>query len=250
MSATTLLLRLEGPMQSWGTRSRFTVRDTEQEPSKSGVIGLLCAALGRPRSAPLVDLASLRMGVRVDRPGTLCREYQTAGGSRSEDDPAAGIRLADGKRGKNAVESERYYLADASFLVGLEGPRPVLEALDVALRRPRWALSLGRKSYVPSVPVALPVAPPLGPGLREQPLLGALVSFPVPRNSDTSTEELLRFVLDADAEHGPNEGSESERPDVPVSFEARTFQVRRVRTLWIPAGREGTDAPVANPAQP
>ena len=45
----TLLLRLAGPMQSWGTQSRFTIRDTGYEPSKSGVIGLLCAALGKPR---------------------------------------------------------------------------------------------------------------------------------------------------------------------------------------------------------
>jgi CRISPR system Cascade subunit CasD len=36
-----LLLRLAGPMQAWGTQSRFVNRDTELEPSKSGVIGLL-----------------------------------------------------------------------------------------------------------------------------------------------------------------------------------------------------------------
>ena len=46
---SVLLLRLAGPMQAWGTQSRFTVRDTGLEPSKSGVIGLLCAAL---RSEP------------------------------------------------------------------------------------------------------------------------------------------------------------------------------------------------------
>ena len=33
---STLLMRLAGPMQSWGTQSRFTVRDTGREPSKSG----------------------------------------------------------------------------------------------------------------------------------------------------------------------------------------------------------------------
>src|SRR3990172_4719032 len=45
----TLLLRLVGPMQSWGTTSRFDQRDTGKEPSKSGVIGLLAAALGIDR---------------------------------------------------------------------------------------------------------------------------------------------------------------------------------------------------------
>ena len=44
-----LLLRLAGQMQSWGTQSRFSNRDTDLEPSKSGVIGLLCAAMGIPR---------------------------------------------------------------------------------------------------------------------------------------------------------------------------------------------------------
>ena len=57
----TLLLRLQGPMQSWGTTSRFDERDTQLEPSKSGVLGLLCAALGRNRSEPVQDLAALRM---------------------------------------------------------------------------------------------------------------------------------------------------------------------------------------------
>ena len=36
---STLLLRLAGPMQSWGTDSKFDVRRTGREPSKSGVIG-------------------------------------------------------------------------------------------------------------------------------------------------------------------------------------------------------------------
>ena len=46
---STLLLRLAGPMQSWGTDSKFDVRRTQREPSKSGVIGLVAAALGIPR---------------------------------------------------------------------------------------------------------------------------------------------------------------------------------------------------------
>ena len=42
----TLLLRLAGPMQSWGTQSRFFTRDTGLEPSKSGVIGPALRRLG------------------------------------------------------------------------------------------------------------------------------------------------------------------------------------------------------------
>ena len=75
---SVLLMRLSGPMQAWGVQSRFGVRDTTREPSKSGVVGLLAAALGRPRDAAIDDLAALRMGVRVDREGTLLRDYHTA----------------------------------------------------------------------------------------------------------------------------------------------------------------------------
>src|SRR5260370_17357943 len=88
----TLLLRLAAPMQSWGTQSRFVVRDTGLEPSKSGVIGLLCAALGRPREAPMEDLARLRMGVRVDRGGVMQTDYHTAGGGHRR--PATGYGAA------------------------------------------------------------------------------------------------------------------------------------------------------------
>ncbi|MGH9945529.1 MAG: type I-E CRISPR-associated protein Cas5/CasD, partial [Pyrinomonadaceae bacterium] len=89
----TLLLRLAGPMQSWGAQSRFREREAGREPSKSGVVGLLCAALGKPRDEgngddgngdkfpALARLAALRMGVRVDREGALLRDYHTAGGT-------------------------------------------------------------------------------------------------------------------------------------------------------------------------
>lgn len=135
-------------MQSWGTTSRFDERDTQLEPSKSGVIGLVCAALGRDRSEPVDDLAALRMGVRVDREGLLLRDYQTA----------TGVLIASGKPDPGrTVVSPRYYLADAAFLVGLEGQDiHGLERIQRALRSPVWPLALGRKSFVPGQPVWLP----------------------------------------------------------------------------------------------
>ena len=67
-------------MQSWGTRSKFDDRDTDLEPSKSGVIGLVCAALGvtRDDTERTLELAALRLGVRVDHPGILRTDYHTA----------------------------------------------------------------------------------------------------------------------------------------------------------------------------
>jgi len=74
MSANTLFLRLEGPLQAWGDQqSKFVVRRTAEALTKSGLIGLLCAALGvsRPEASDgwLSKLCALRLGVRLDRPG-------------------------------------------------------------------------------------------------------------------------------------------------------------------------------------
>jgi CRISPR system Cascade subunit CasD len=131
-------------MQSWGTRSRFQERDTEREPSKSGVIGMLCAALGRDRNEPVDDLATLKMAVRVDREGKLEKDFQTA----------QDVAVASGGTAQNLL-SNRYYLADAAFLVGLEGPMELLEQLYAALANPVWVMFLGRKSYAASYPFYL-----------------------------------------------------------------------------------------------
>jgi len=156
-----LLLRCVAPMQAWGTRSRFRERDTEREPTKSGIIGLLCAALGRDRSEPLDDLAALRMGVRVDREGIVECDYQTA----------QNVIKAD-LSGRETQLSNRYYLADAAFLVGLEGERGLLAQLTTALKNPKWPLFLGRKAFLPGSPVYLPDS------VCEQSLEAALTNYP------------------------------------------------------------------------
>lgn len=157
-------------MQSWGTRSRYTERDTELEPSKSGIAGLVCAALGWERARDVTPIAALRFGVRVDREGVLERDYHTAGAG-------LGIIRASGALSRDAVLSNRYYLADADFLCGLEGPdEAFLREIEGALREPVWQLSLGRKSFLPSVPIHLPFEG----GLRSLPLEDALRAEPWP----------------------------------------------------------------------
>jgi len=133
-------------MQSWGVQSRFGVRDTNLEPSKSGVIGILCAAMGIERSddTSLARLAALRMGVRVDREGILKVDYHTA----------KNVFKAGGGPTKDTELSNRYYLADALFLVGLEGEElAFLESIHEALCRPVWPLFLGRKAFIPGEPI-------------------------------------------------------------------------------------------------
>lgn len=218
----TLLLRLQGPMQSWGTTSRFDERDTQLEPSKSGVLGLVCAALGRDRQEPVDDLAALRMGVRVDHEGVPMRDYQTA----------TGVLIATGKSDlRRTVVSPRYYLCDAAFLVGLEGADEALLArIHAALRAPHWPLALGRKSFVPGMPVWLP------DGLSPLPLEAALAQYPrlvSARRGDL--QPTLRCLLEDDQEGAI-------RLDQPVApFAERRFGPRFVKSgvLHVP---DQTDA--------
>jgi len=217
----TLLLRLQGPMQSWGTSSRFDYRRTDLEPSKSGVIGLLCAAIGRDRSEPVEDLATLRMGVRVDREGILRYDYQTAQDVLQADAP---LERGSKKKTKKTVQSWRYYLADAAFLVGLESQdRMLLEHLHGALRNPRWPLFLGRKGYLPSPPVWL------RDGLVDAALEEALAEHPplVERGP-----ERYRYALEVPPSAGQQGlASVVRRTDQPLS----SFQERRFgdRYVWI-----------------
>ena len=41
----TLLLRLAAPLQAWGSSSKFNIRTTEREPTKSGVIGMIAVMI-------------------------------------------------------------------------------------------------------------------------------------------------------------------------------------------------------------
>jgi CRISPR-associated protein Cas5/CasD subtype I-E len=142
---SALLLRLAGPLQSWGYRSRFSDRDTGLEPTKSGVVGLLCCALGRPRAVSPADLAALRMHVRVDRQGTLLKDFHTAGGGIFRGCREYFAPTSSGTKGKNPVVTERHYLQDASFAVALEGDDDFLSNLEKQLQWPGNRLQPGFK---------------------------------------------------------------------------------------------------------
>ncbi len=223
----TLLLRLVGPMQSWGTTSRFDQRDTGKEPSKSGVIGLLAAALGIDQEnwTDLEPLTRLSMGIRHDRPGVPKRDYQTA----------QHIISADRSKIHETAVTTRDYLADAVFLVGLEGEdRSLMERIHAALRDPVWPLALGRKSYVPSEPIWIEN------GVQDVPLKDALARWPwiaTPRRWEDLPEKLLVSFESGD-------GSGVLKMDQPLSsFAERRFGARFVISEWTPFPREVTDVP-------
>ena len=206
----TLLLRLEGPMQSWGYRSRFDYRDTALEPTRSGVIGLICAALGVARGEDILRFERIRrMGVRVDKEGRPERDYHTAGGEHREP-REYGVIKADGK-GTDTVVSYRDYLADASFTVGLQSEDlQLLQDISDALQSPKWPLFLGRKAF----PLAVP---PLKPG--EVPKEGCLEDHLL------SDDKKKRVVLES-----PD--GERTQHDWPLSFSERRFKPRTMTTRF------------------
>lgn len=202
----TLLMRLRAPMMSWGDHSQFGHRDSRREPTKSAVIGLLCAALGRPRWEPMDDLAALKMGVRVNKEGVLQKDYHTVQDNMRDD----GSKV-------NTTLSDRYYVADADYLVGLEGDMELLSQLDAALQSPHWHIYFGRKSFIPSHPIRV--------GVVDQPLLPALQNHAYEHRGRKHPPFPLRLVLEA------TDGTDT-RQDVPLDWQCRYFGRRTVVTTY------------------
>jgi CRISPR system Cascade subunit CasD len=158
--ANTLFLRLEGPLQSWGERGQWEVRDTADAPTKSGVVGLLACALGWKTDEELRSLShQVRLGVRCDRPGTRIMDFHTVGGGYKN----SVLLAADGKlkedktKGAYTEPTHRHYLCDASFLVAVQckpnSATALIEQLANAVQNPHWPIYLGRKSCPPGRPV-------------------------------------------------------------------------------------------------
>ena len=157
----TLLLRLVGPLQSWGSVD-YTERRSGTKPTRSGVVGLMAGALGRRKGEDVSDLMALDMAVRVDAPGAL--EYDAV--------TARGVLAADLALIHEHSRTERYHLADAAFLVGTSGNAALLREVDTALRMPRYMPYLGRREYPPGYPVWL------NDGLQTEDLTNALSHYP------------------------------------------------------------------------
>jgi CRISPR system Cascade subunit CasD len=105
------------------------------------VIGMLCCALGQRRSKSPATLAALKMHVRVDRQGTLLKDFQTAGGGVFRGSRDYFAPTSSGAKRKNPDVTERHYLQDALFHVALEdheGPEDLLTDLAERLNDPRW----------------------------------------------------------------------------------------------------------------
>ncbi|MEV4505869.1 type I-E CRISPR-associated protein Cas5/CasD [Streptomyces klenkii] len=226
-----LVLRLAAPLQSWGGPSRYNRRETRPQPSKSGVLGLLAAAEGRSREDSITDLLDLRLGVRVDQPGSLLRDYHTFSDHRGVPLPSAKVNAkgvqAKTSPAKHTGVTQRFYLQDAVFVAALRGPAPFLERLEHAVRHPAYPLSLGRRSCPPTGPVSL--------GLRADAALpDALAAVPwqvsdYRRSRVQATEVALEATVEDPA-------GDQLAADVPDTYDLKTgtlFGCRAVQHLWV-----------------
>ncbi|MGY1898319.1 type I-E CRISPR-associated protein Cas5/CasD [Nocardia gipuzkoensis] len=224
---TVLVMRLAAPLQSWGVASRFARRETQQYPSKSGILGLIAAAQGRRRTDPIEEaLQGLAFGVRIDQPGRLVRDFQVA--------------LSIDKRQQYPL-SQRYYLADAVFLAAVAGERQLIEGIREALRRPEFPLYLGRRSCPVTEPLV--VGDPL-----EQSLDNALhnTDWQAARWYRRTQHTRVRLPIYRDLLDGDPDGQLRERVrDMPLSFDPvrREYGWRTVvedfTTVTNPDGRNG-----------
>ena len=244
MSANTLFLRLEGPLQAWGNHeSKFVIRRTSEAPTKSGVIGMLCAALGvpRPQAADewLPKLGKLKIGVRIDSPGVRWWDYHTVGAKMQ-------MRIAEGKTKSGALLSRREYLCDASFLVALQGEPAIIAELESAMMNPKWTLYLGRKSCPPSRPVLEHPSgdyPDLLSALKSVPWRKRLREYPVPPTVDC----LLDWTPTSDQPEAPADALVWY--DVPASFDPPAHHPRFIIRKQLRVGANGEVEIAPEPAQ-
>lgn len=137
----TLTMRIKAPLMSWGDCEGYQNRTTASHPTKSGIIGMTAAMLGRPRSSDISDLAALRYGCQINQPGSQLIDLQTMGIRSDTHDP-------------NPLQ-DKHYLMDADFTIGLEAAddNTLLDRLADAVRHPVYAPYLGRRSCPPAGPI-------------------------------------------------------------------------------------------------
>jgi len=171
MSDSYLLLWFEGPLQSWGHDSKFGRRDTLDFPTKSGVLGLVCCAmgaggkqrelLGKFANLDMIVIAYSRAkqssGGKFQKQARepLLRDFHMVGSGFDDQNPWEKLLIPKTSEGKKAVGggakmTYRYYLQDMAFAIALQVPDDMVQTISSALECPVWDVYLGRKSCVPT----------------------------------------------------------------------------------------------------
>jgi CRISPR system Cascade subunit CasD len=213
-----LAMMLDGPLMSWGFASRFQRRATALHPTRSGILGMVCAALGAAKGSSaerewLARFEPVRFTALTvpRRPAGYLEPLEIR---RLQDfHTVSATRSAENKIKKDAVLTHRQYLLDARFGVVLAGAPATLEPVAQALRNPRWGIWFGRKCCIPAAPVLR------GGGVVAtwEEVLAAL---------ELRGRNLVEFVRVEEAASFAD-GTDT-LMDAPVSFLTREFKPRRI----------------------
>jgi CRISPR system Cascade subunit CasD len=209
-------LYLDGPLQGWGYLADHGYRSTLPYPTRSGITGLLAAALGIDRydsdePVKTARLNALRLNVLGLQTASEKGRRRLVHGRQIRDYHTAQTRGLTGAVVGNAEVTRRDYLVDANFWRFWMAPALLLEELEAALRNPVWFGTLGRRSCVPAAPLLL------GRFDSESAALAMLET-----RLGRSVHVTLRIEECAGADG-------MLLRDLPLSFSARTYGQRMVR---------------------
>jgi len=220
MDKTYLAMYLDSPMQSWGYQSRFNERTTLSYPTRSGIIGLLCASMGIPRTdtQKLEELNNLEITVLVLQQGTgVLKDFHTVGGGwDKKNHPMSVVPKANDKPGSNlgtTVLTHREYLLNYKFGVIIEGEKNQLEEIAVSLQNPVWGVWLGRKACIPSSILFQGIYD------SEESVIDSLGQV-----AEIETDVLIRKIKSVE---NFEDGCDTIM-DVPIDFSKRQFTQRRI----------------------
>jgi CRISPR system Cascade subunit CasD len=239
MSIQYLLMWLEAPLQSWGVDSKFVRRDTMQFPTKSGILGLICCALGASGEqhdllkmlgdSPMTVFAFSRTKekkdgslIKMPRQALLC-DFQMVGSGYSEENSWQSLMIPKTSSGSKAVGggtklTYRYYLQDAYFCVILELQQELAFQISEALQNPVFDIYLGRKDCVPTDFI----------------FRGCYLSFNEALNAMAEISKEKKLIEDfrvIEAEN-PEEGDVLTLNDIPIQFgKVKKYRDRRVTII-------------------
>lgn len=231
----SLAILLDAPLQAWGVSSRYQRRETEAFPVKSGLVGMLAAALGIDKHAAdeSGQIASLtgflvttyRVPKTVRSPVVRLVDFHTVGGGYDKDaskfEKLSIPRKASGPP-FGTVLTRRAYLTDSRFAAVFTGDANAIRSCREALDDPRWGVWFGRKACLP----ALPLSPVVGdsPEAALASLLARISEWDGGEAIDPKSLECWEEPAVADRAQG-----DFFLNDAPVSFKERHFVERPVR---------------------
>jgi CRISPR system Cascade subunit CasD len=223
-----LILKLQGPLQSWGTHTYEDYRPSNLFPTQSGLLGLLAACLGIERHDQAGFEAldqSIELAVRVDQ--TRLEDGKRLSPAKITDfHTIMNARRVDGRASRYPVVSRREYLCDATFTVAIRAsaqPTMSLDELEAAVKKPYYTPFLGRRSC------------PLSRPLWEQRLMAE--SF---EQALGQVEPRLGVIY---SEWIGFEHSRLQLRDVPLRTTRRQFATRYVNIKSVTTREESSDVP-------